>query len=134
MRPNKPILFFDGVCNLCNGLVQFVIKRDPKAKIQFASLQSSLGQEKLRELNLDTEHYDSFIFFDGKENFIKSSASLSVIKNLNGLWPLLFVFIIIPRFIRNPIYSFVAKRRYRWFGKQDSCWIPTPELKSRFIE
>lgn len=130
---NQHILFFDGVCNLCNGLVQFVIKRDPNARIKFASLQSETGQAKLKELGLDTEEFTSFIFFDGKKNHMKSSASLNVFKKLNWLWPLLYGFIIVPRFLRDPIYSFVANRRYKWFGKQDYCWLPTPDLKARFL-
>jgi predicted DCC family thiol-disulfide oxidoreductase YuxK len=134
MSNNRQIILFDGVCNLCNGLVQFIIKRDPDAKFHFASLQSPIGQSLLKENNLPTDNLYSFIYIKENNCFIKSTAAFNVLKDLGGLWKLLYVFIIIPKFIRDFVYNFIAKRRYRWFGKRDVCMIPTPEMKKRFLE
>jgi predicted DCC family thiol-disulfide oxidoreductase YuxK len=130
-----PILLFDGVCNLCSTLVQFVIQRDPEGFFHFASLQSETGQQYLRRFHLPTNDFDSFIYIDTKNNryYSKSSAALRVLRHLKGLWFLLYVFILVPPFLRNPIYHFVAKYRYRWFGKQEMCMIPSPEIESRFL-
>ncbi len=130
---NNPVILFDGVCNLCNGAVQFVIKHDAKKQFRFASLQSEFGQKVLSENGFDTESLKSFILIEDNKIHTKSTAALRVAKKLNAGWPLLYGFIIVPPFIRNGVYNFIAKNRYKWFGKQDACWIPTPDLKSRFI-
>jgi predicted DCC family thiol-disulfide oxidoreductase YuxK len=131
--PAHDLILFDGVCNLCNGGVQFVVKRDKKEKFKFASIQSSVGQSYLRKFQLDQKGAYSIILIRGEKYLDKSSAALEITRHLPGLWPLLSVFKIVPKFIRDFIYDFIAKNRYRWFGKKDECMIPTPELKSRFL-
>lgn len=127
------ILLFDGVCNLCNSSVNFIIDRDPKKHFKFAALQSDFGQSKLKELGFNQEEFDSLVLLSKGKVYRKSSAALRIAKKLNGLWPLLYIFILIPPFIRHGIYDIIGKNRYKWFGKQDSCRMPTPELKQRFI-
>ncbi|MDZ4757308.1 MAG: thiol-disulfide oxidoreductase DCC family protein [Bacteroidota bacterium] len=134
MVNNEHIILFDGVCNLCNTMVQFVIKRDPKAKFKFASLQSESGQAILKKFNLPVNDFNSFVYIQGEQCYLRSSAALRVAKELGGAWKLFYAFIIIPKFIRDFFYNMIAKRRYSMFGKQDSCMIPTSELKSRFLE
>lgn len=134
MSHNHPILLFDGVCNLCNGVVQFILKRDPKGKFLMASLQSEPGQALLKKFGLDAENFDTFILVEGDRYYTRSTAALRVARGLSGLWPLLYVFMVVPGFIRNVVYSFIARRRYKWFGKRDVCLFPTPEMKQRFLE
>lgn len=129
----EKIILFDGVCNLCNSSVQFVIRHDKKQIFTFSSLQSEFGQKTLNKNGLDPNNFSSFLYLENNTLHTKSSASLRVSKELSGIIKLLYIFIVIPKPIRDWIYSIVAKNRYKWFGKQDSCWIPTPELKSRFI-
>ena len=133
MQREHKIILFDGVCNLCNGLVQFIIKIDKKEVFKFSSLQSDFGQKILLENNLDTKDLNSFIFLDQGKLYQKSTPALKMYKSIGSFWQLLYILIIVPRPIRDWIYSFIANNRYKWFGKQESCWIPTPELKSRFI-
>ncbi len=128
------ILLFDGVCNLCNNSVNFVIDHDPKAQFSFAALQSEFGQKKLKQLNLEPKDFDSIVLLSDGKIYNKSSAALKVAKNLTGLWPMLYVFMIIPKFLRDFVYDMVAKNRYRIWGRTDQCRIPTPELRQRFIE
>lgn len=135
MTNSEPhILLFDGVCNLCNGIVQFVIKRDPKAKFKFAALQSESGQALLKKFGLPANHFHSFVYIHGDRYFLQSSAALYVLKELRGLWKLLYVFIILPTPLRDFFYSIIAKRRYQLFGKRDTCMVATPELKQRFLQ
>ncbi|MDE3251461.1 MAG: DUF393 domain-containing protein [Bacteroidota bacterium] len=129
-----PVIFFDGVCNVCTGTVQFVIRRDPKQYFRFASLQSDTGQQLLEELHLPKEEWGSFILWDRGRMYTKSTGVLRVAQKLSGLWPLLSVFLIIPPFIRDAVYDLVARNRYRWFGKKTSCWMPTPELEQLFLD
>ncbi len=130
---SQKIILFDGVCNLCNGAVTFIIKRDPKSTFKFAALQSDIGQVLTAEHGIDTSKTDSIILVDNKKVYIKSTAALRIAKNLNGGYPLLYGFIIIPTVVRNWVYDWIAKNRYKWFGQKESCMIPTPELKSRFL-
>ncbi|TAE17616.1 MAG: thiol-disulfide oxidoreductase DCC family protein [Bacteroidetes bacterium] len=127
------ILLFDGVCNLCNGTVQFIIKRDKKARFRFASLQSDKGQALLQEHNLPTREFDSVIYIRNGKCYQKSTAALYIMRDLGGFWQIFFPLIIVPPFLRNAVYSLIARNRYRWFGRQESCMLPTPELKSRFL-
>jgi len=127
------IILFDGVCNLCNASVSFVIERDKKNVFQFASLQSSFGQEVLKKHQLSSSDFDSMILLQNGTIYQRSDAALRIAKELSSAWKLLYGFIIVPRFIRNGVYNFVARNRYKWFGKQDACMIPTPELKAKFI-
>lgn len=130
---SNPIILFDGVCNLCSGFVQFIIKRDRKKLFRFASLQSDFGQHILKRYNLSSTNFSSFILLENDSLYTQSTGALRVLKRLNGLWPIFYAFIIVPAFIRNGIYNWIARNRYKWFGKQESCWLPTPDLKARFI-
>ena len=131
---SQPLVLFDGVCNLCNSIVSFTIKRDPEAKFLFASLQSTVGQALLKKYNLSVDDFDSFVLIEGHRAYSKSSAALRVVKRLKGFWPVLYVFIVVPRPTRDFVYDFVAKNRYRWFGRKDQCMIPTADVKRRFLE
>ena len=129
----QPVILFDGVCNFCNSAVNFTIKRDKKAIIQYAPLQSEKGRLFLRQYNLPVEEMKSFVFIEEGKAYLRSTASLKVCRHLNGLWPLLYVFIIVPRFIRDGIYNFIAKNRYKWFGMRQECMMPTPDVRKRFL-
>jgi predicted DCC family thiol-disulfide oxidoreductase YuxK len=128
-----PILLFDGLCNLCNGSVQFILKRDPNGIFRFASLQSEEAEALLEQYEDKPESLDSVVLLEGEELYARSDAALRVARRLTGLWPLLYAFILIPRPIRDSIYNWIARNRYRWFGKQDQCMMPRPEWKHRFL-
>ena len=128
-----PILLFDGVCNLCNDSVQWVIRHDPGAKFRFVSLQSEKGQELLRAHNLPTNELNTVVLIDGEKAFTRSDVPLRIFGKIGGGWPLMAALRIVPRFIRDAVYDWIARNRYRWFGKKEACWLPTPELKSRFL-
>ncbi len=131
---DKKIILFDGVCNLCNQSVLKVIKLDKKNAFLFTSLQSETGKEVLEYLKIDTSKIDSIILFDPKgKYYIKSSAALKIMSSFNGFWKLTQIFWLIPKALRNLVYDFIAKNRYKWFGKKDQCMIPTPELTSKFL-
>jgi len=130
---DKPILLFDGVCNLCNGFVQFVIKIDPQGKFRFASLQSDIGQELLTQHRLSPKSLNTVVMIDGSRAYTRSDVPLEAARKLGGFWTLFYVFKIIPRSLRDGIYNWIAQNRYRWFGKKDECWLPTPDLKERFL-
>ena len=128
-----PVILFDGVCNLCNGAVNFVIDRDKKNVFKFASLQSNYGKEILQKANLNKEDYDTFLLVDGSNIYDRSTAALHVFRKLDFPYKPLFAMIILPASLRNGIYNLIARNRYKWFGKTEHCRIPTPELKSKFI-
>ncbi len=127
------VILFDGVCNLCNGFVNFIIKRDSNNYFQFASLQSRAG-EKLLSAYKVAEQMKTIVYLEKGKVYKRSGAALRICRRLSGGWPLLYVFIIIPPFIRDGIYDLVAKYRYQWFGKREQCMVPTPELRSKFLE
>ncbi len=129
----QPIILFDGVCNLCNSAVNFVIKRDKKNEIKFAPLQSETAKKFLANHKLTAGEMKYFIFIENEKTHIRSTAVLKVCRYLNGLWPLMYGFMIIPKFIRDGVYNIVAKNRYKWFGQKNECMIPTPELQARFL-
>ncbi|SDH01088.1 thiol-disulfide oxidoreductase DCC family protein [Psychroflexus sediminis] len=132
---NKKIVLFDGVCNFCNASVRFIIKRDKKDKFRFASLQSDLGQKLTRERGIDTSEIDSIILIDpGNAYYIKSTAALEICKDLSGLYPALRLFLVLPEGFRNLIYDFVARHRYQWFGKSETCPMPSEEEQSKFLD
>ena len=134
MENNKKIILFDGVCNLCNTTVQFVIKKDKDDLFRFTALQSEAGQKLLTERNIDTENIDSIIFIEPNvAYYTKSTAALEIGKNLKGLRTLSSILLWLPESFRNIVYDFVAKNRYKWYGKKESCMIPTQELKNKFI-
>ncbi|SFS31434.1 thiol-disulfide oxidoreductase DCC family protein [Lutibacter maritimus] len=130
----KSIIFFDGVCNLCNSSVNFIIKHDKKKQFLFASLQSDAAKEILLQYNSKKINLDSIVLLDNGKLYEKSTAALRISKHLNNGLFLLYIFIIIPTFIRDYLYNYIAKNRYKWYGKKDSCMIPTIDLKSRFLE
>jgi predicted DCC family thiol-disulfide oxidoreductase YuxK len=127
------IILFDGVCNLCNGLVRFIIKRDKEGKFKFASLQSETGQQRLAQFGLAKNEFESFILIQGDRYFLKSTGVLKMLRELGGIWKLFYVFVQIPRQLRDFLYDRIAKSRYKIFGRRDVCMIPTHELKERFL-
>lgn len=130
---NNPILLFDGNCNLCNNSVKFIFKHEKKPTLLFASLQSEKGIELLKQMNNNNHNLDSIVFIKNRKIYIKSSAALRLALYLKGLYPLLFCLLIIPPFIRNRVYDFIAKNRYKWFGKTESCMIPDKSISNRFL-
>ena len=126
------IILYDGDCNLCDHSVQFIIKRDDKALYKFASIQSDIGKELLSNYNI-SEYNDSFILIENNQCYFKSTAALRVCKNLKGAWKLLYIFLLLPRRFRDIFYNIIGKNRYRWFGKRNSCMLPSPEIKKRFL-
>jgi predicted DCC family thiol-disulfide oxidoreductase YuxK len=130
---DRPIILFDGVCNLCNTAVQFVIKHDPMGRFFFASLQSDTGQKLLRQFDIPVDNFNSFILLQNNTVYAQSTAALKVVKQLTGCWKLLYGFIIVPPFIRNGVYRLISNNRYKWFGKLNECMLPTPALQSRFL-
>jgi len=122
MRPDpvERVVLFDGVCNLCNGLVQFIIRRDPHARFQFAAMTSFAA--------------DTIVLVEDGRRYERSAAVLRIARQLRAPWPLLFAFIVVPRPLRDWAYDAVARRRYRWFGRRETCMVPTPELRARFVE
>ncbi len=128
------IILFDGICNLCNSSVLFVIRRDPAKKFRFASLQSEFGKQFLATQGLPQNEYNSFILYDNGIVFTRSTAALKVLRKLNGGWSVFYSLIVIPRFIRDYFYNVIARNRYRWFGRREACSVPTPELKALFLD
>jgi predicted DCC family thiol-disulfide oxidoreductase YuxK len=133
MKHIHKIILFDGVCNLCNTSVTFLIKRDKKDVFRFAALQEEPGASLLKKYNIDSKDTDSIILIDNDKAYIKSSAALRATKYMSGAYPLLYAFIIVPKFIRNAVYDYIARNRYTWYGKKESCMIPTPELRGKFL-
>lgn len=130
---HKSILLFDGYCNFCSSTVQFIFDHEKNNKLHFASLQSDTGIALLKHYQIDPLKTDSLVLIENNKAFIKSSAALRVAKYLRSLYPLLTGFIIIPPFIRNLVYDYIARHRYKWFGKSESCMIPDKELAKRFL-
>ena len=131
---NPSILLFDGTCNLCNRLVQFVIRRDHRQKIFFGTLQSESGQKAVRNSGLNDQQFDSIVFLKDNKIYLKSMAILEILGDLGGIWRLFKIFVWIPRPVRDWIYDIIAKNRYNIFGKWDQCMVPGPDLKNRFLE
>ncbi|HUR65326.1 MAG TPA: thiol-disulfide oxidoreductase DCC family protein [Chitinophagaceae bacterium] len=134
MKTDRPIVLFDGVCNLCNHSVRFIIKRDRKNQFLFASLQGKTGQEILEKYNLPADEFNSFILLEDDNVYIRSTGALRIARRLGRGWKFLYGFIIVPKLIRDGVYNILARNRYKWFGKKDECMIPAPELKERFLE
>ena len=130
--PENPIILFDGVCNLCDHFVQFVLARDRRGRFRFASLQSPAGRQLLEGFGVGP-HLDSVVLIADGVVHTRSDAALRIAARLNGLWPVLKILLLVPRPIRNWAYDVVAKNRYRWFGRNPACMIPTPETRSRFL-
>ena len=133
MADSQSIVLFDGVCNLCNGAVTFLIRNDKNDRFRFAALQSEMGVDLTTKYGIDTQEVDSIVLIENDKAYVRSDAALRIAKRMSGAYPLLYVFVIIPRFLRDPIYKWVARNRYRWFEKKNQCMIPTPELKAKFL-
>lgn len=133
MEKSKKIILFDGVCNLCNGAVTFIIKRDEHDHFRYAALQSEVGRTLTDKYGIDTSKTDSIILIEDDRCYTKSSAALRIARHLSGGYPLLYGFMIFPKFIRDRLYDVIARNRYQWFGKRESCMVPTPELKAKFL-
>ncbi|WP_321168764.1 thiol-disulfide oxidoreductase DCC family protein [Salinigranum salinum] len=129
-----PVLFFDGVCNLCNGAVQFVVDHDPRGRIRFASLQSDVGRAVLDRLDLPRDDLETVVLVEGTRAYTRSAASIRVCELLGGVYRLASVGWVVPRGVRDRLYDVVAEHRYQWFGRKDQCMVPTPELRSRFVD
>ena len=121
----KCIVLFDGYCNLCSSAVQFILKHDKKKRFHFGSLQSDLGQKLLLEHHFPTKDFNSLVLIEDGKIYTKSTAALKIAKSLNGIWPIFYSAIIIPKIIRDPVYNWIAKNRYKWFGKKDQCALLT---------
>jgi len=132
LKSQNPIIFFDGVCNLCNGAINFIIDRDRKSYFKFAPLQSSIAEKYISKSII--QNTDSIILLEGGKIYSKSSAALKISRKLDGPWKVLYILTIIPKFIRDYFYDIIAKNRYKWFGKRDSCRMPSEEIKNRFLE
>lgn len=130
---HQPIILFDGVCNFCNGAVNFTIKRDKQKQIRFAALQSEAGRQLVQQYGLPADDMRSFLFIENSKVYNRSTAALKVCMYLKGLWPLCYGLIVIPAFIRNGIYDWIAKNRYKWFGERHECMVPTPDVRARFL-
>jgi predicted DCC family thiol-disulfide oxidoreductase YuxK len=131
---SKYIVFFDGVCTLCNGAVQFFLKRDKKKRFLFGSLQGKTGQEYLRKYHLPADEFHSFMLIEGNVLYTRSTAVLRMLKHLGRGWQLLYVFIYLPQPIRDGLYALIATNRYKLFGKKEECPIPTVDERERFLE
>ena len=132
---DKKIILFDGVCNLCNSSVQYVIKHDKKDVFRFVALQSELGKKILKHIGINPILTDSIVLYEpGISYYYKSTAALHIAKGLSGIFTLATIFTILPTGLRDFVYDYVARNRYEWYGKKESCMIPTPELKAKFLE
>jgi len=131
---DKKIILFDGICNLCNTSVRFIIRHDKKDVFRFVSLQTKLGKEILNHIGVDIKTIDSIVLYEpGIAYYIKSEAAFKIANELNGLYKFLSFFSVLPKSITNLLYDYIAKNRYKWFGKKESCMIPHSELKSKFL-
>lgn len=131
---DKKIILFDGVCNLCDSTVQYLIKRDNKDVFRFVALQSSLGKEIIDYIGIDTFKTDSIILYEpGKAYYYKAEAAIKIAAQLGGIYHLMKIFSILPKSFNNAVYDYVAKNRYKWYGKKDECMMPTPEMKAKFL-
>jgi predicted DCC family thiol-disulfide oxidoreductase YuxK len=127
------VILFDGVCNFCNGAVNFIIERDKTGYFKFAPLQSEIGEKLLAENGIDKIEPDSVVLIEDGKVYTHSTAALRIARKLDGAWKLSYGFVVVPRFIRNFFYRMFAKYRYKMFGKQDACMLPTPEIRQRFL-
>ena len=134
MIEEKKIILFDGVCNFCNYWINFALKRDKKKKLMFTPLQGETAKQLLPQYHINPTSINSVIFIDKGKAYTQSSASLRICKYMSGGWKLFYGFIIIPKFIRDFFYNIIARNRYKWFGKKESCMVPTPKVKDRFLD
>ena len=130
---HERVIVFDGVCNWCNAWIRFAIDHDPQRKFKLGTLQSEQAKQILEELQLSTEDFETFLLLERTRVFTKSTAVLRIVRHLSGLWPLLYLCIVVPRPLRDAAYNFVARNRYKWMGKADACRVPTPNERARFV-
>ena len=130
----KPVILFDGVCNFCNAIVNFVIRQDKKNVFLFAALQSESGKKLLEKYHINSQPSDSFVVITNGKAYIKSKATLKLYNKLPWYWKWTQIFWVIPNFIRDAVYDLIAKNRYKWFGKKEECMIPSPEVRGRFLQ
>ena len=133
MADTHPVLLFDGVCNLCHGVVRFVLDHDREARFRFAPLQSEVGRALLARFGLDADALDAVVLIDETGAHLRSDAALRVARRLGPPWSWLGPLAMIPRPLRDAVYDFIARHRYRWFGKKDACPLPRPEWRERFL-
>lgn len=131
---HNSVVFFDGVCNLCTASVRFVLKRDKNARLRFASLQSDYAMRFFQQQYFDATGIDSVVLFENGKFYTRSTAALKIARNLDGLWFLFYGFIVLPAPLRDTVYEFIARNRYRWFGKRDYCAMPEPGMKERWLD
>jgi len=131
---NQRIIAFDGVCNFCNAYVNFVIRRDPEARFLFTPIQSETGRSLLSRFQLDPRNLETFVLVKEEKCLVRSDALLEIMRELGGCWKVLYLFVLVPRPLRDCIYDLVARNRYRWFGRRDSCMVPTEDVRSRFLD
>lgn len=134
LMDSGPVIFFDGVCGLCNRGVRFVVRRDRRGYFRFAALQGALAEQMLRPRGIDPATLESFVLLENGQTFTQSDAVLEVVRQLDGAWPALRIFRWVPRGLRDAAYRFVARHRYRWFGRFDTCPAPSPELRARLLQ
>lgn len=130
----NPVILFDGVCNLCNGSILFILNRDPSGIFRFAPLQSETGKNLLSKFDLPNDKLDSIILVENNEYYLRSTAALKILRRLGALWKIVYVFMLVPRPVRDYIYDIVARNRYKWYGKRAECMIPSSDIESRFLE
>jgi predicted DCC family thiol-disulfide oxidoreductase YuxK len=130
----EAILLVDGVCNLCNALVRFIVRRDPRGTIRFASLQSETAQVLLQQHGLPASNMDTVVLLESDRVFVRSTAVLHVFRHLSYPWPILYALMVIPRSGRDRVYDAVARRRYKWFGRRDVCMVPSSDVRHRFLD
>lgn len=131
---DKKIILFDGVCNLCDSTVQFIIKHDKNDIFRFVALQSELGEKIIKHIGLDRSKTDSIILYEPGHSYLyKSEAAFKIANDLGGIYPLISIFSILPKWLTNKVYDYIARNRYKWYGKKDECMLPTPEMKAKFL-
>ncbi|GAA0880552.1 thiol-disulfide oxidoreductase DCC family protein [Algoriphagus jejuensis] len=133
MIGDKSVILFDGVCNLCNSSIDFVLKRDKKNRFLVGALQSEKGTKLLSRFDSNPEYLDSLVLIEKDQIYFRSTAALRIAKKLTGLWPLLYGIIIVPAILRDAVYDWIGKNRYRWFGKKNTCRLPSPAEKAKFL-
>lgn len=133
MSQTKSIVFFDGVCNLCNASIDFIIKWDRENQFLVGALQDGFSIEVLSKYQVKADYLDSLVLLEDGEIFYRSTAALKIARNLSGLWPVFYPLIFLPNWLRDPVYDFIGKNRYRWFGKKNTCRIASPEEKIKFL-
>ncbi len=133
MTNKKSVILFDGVCNLCNASINFILKRDTKNQFLVGALQEEAGKKLLSNFEVNPKYLDSLVLIEDEKIYFRSTAALKIAKHLSGLWPIFYGFIIFPSGIRDGVYDWIGGNRYRWFGKKNTCRLPTPEEKAKFL-